>query len=65
MVLEKCIQSIPGYIKRDEENIKTCRIAADKQLTIYLYLVNVDHEKDGSVLTGLNSKRLLDNDQFP
>ena len=30
IVLEKYIQSMPGYIKGDENNEKTCKIAADE-----------------------------------
>ena len=55
---------MPGYIKGDEDNEKTCKIAADKQLTTYLYLVNTDQEKYGSVLKRLNSQKALNNDQF-
>ena len=55
IVLENFIQSMPGYIKGDEDNEKPCNIVADEQLTTYLYLVNADQEKYGSVLKGLNS----------
>ena len=57
IVLQKFIQSMPGYIKGDEENEKTCQIAADEQLTTYLFLVNADQEKYGSVMKGLNSQK--------
>ena len=49
---------MPGYIKGDEDNEKTCKIAVDEQLITYLYLVNADQEKYGSVLKRLNSKKL-------
>ena len=65
IVLQKFIETIPGYLKGDEDNEKTCQVAADEQLTTYLYLINADQEKYGSVLKGLNSQKALNNDQFP
>ena len=65
IALQKLIQSIPGYIKEYEENERNCQIAADEQLTTYLYLLNADQEEYGSVLKGLNSQKTLNNDQFP
>ena len=40
-------------------------IAADKRLATYLYLVNSDEGKYGSILKNLNSQRSLKNNQFP
>ena len=65
IVLQKFIETMPGYIKGDIDNEKTCQVAADEQLTTYLYLINADQEKYGSVLKGLNSQKALNNDQFP
>ena len=38
---------------------------ADERLSTYVYLVNADEKKYGSIVKGLNSQIALKNDQFP
>ena len=57
VVLEKITQSMTGYIKWDETNVKVRTTMADDQLVAYVYLKNTVQDKYRSVLKGLNSQK--------
>lgn len=38
---------------------------ADEKFFTYIYLINSDKSKYGSIITNLNSQKSLKNDQFP
>ena len=65
LILTKYVQSMPGYKEDDLDKIKELTEKADEQFCGFLYLVNSDQGKYGSVIKGLHSQKALQNDQYP
>ena len=55
----------PDYDETDEDKTQKQIKLAGEQLTTYVYLVNSDQVKYGTVIKGLNSQKALNNDKFP
>ena len=56
---------MPGYDEKDKDKKKELTKRADEQLSSFIYLVNSDQRKYGSVIKGLHSQKALQNDQYP
>ena len=65
IILQKFVETMPGYDKWDEVKKKKLTKKADEQLSSFVYLVNSDQRKYGSVIKGLHSQKALQNDQYP
>ena len=63
--LHKFVKSMEGYDESDEEKTTELLSKADEQFVTYVYLVNSDQGKYGSVLKGLHTQKALNNDQYP
>ena len=50
---------MPGYDESNKVKTKELTKIADEQLSTYVYLVNSDQEKYGSVIKGLHSQKDL------
>jgi len=64
-VMKKFLENITGYDKDDEEKIEELTEKADEQFSSYLYMVNSDQGKYGTVIKRLHSQKVLQNDQYP
>ena len=65
IVLQKFAESMDGYDKSKTDKVKELTKTADEQFAGFLYLVNSDQGKYGSVIKGLHSQKALQNDQYP
>ena len=65
IVLPKFIKGMTGYDETDYTEVAELAKLANEQLTTYLYLVNSDQDKYGSVIKGLHSQKALNNNQYP
>ena len=65
IVLQKFVENLPDYDVNDAVKTEKQVKAADEQLATYIYMVNSDRDKYGSVIRGLHSQKALKNDQFP
>ena len=65
IILQKFVETMPGYDANDEDKKKEFTKKADEQLSSFIYLVNSDQRKYGSVIKGLHSQKALQNDQYP
>ena len=65
IVLKKFVESMNGYDETNPDKIKELTKVADEQLASYVYLVNSDQGKYGSIIKGLHSQKALQNDQYP
>ena len=65
ILLPKIVKGMPGYDESNKVKMKELTKIADEQLSTYVYLVNSDQEKYGSVIKGLHSQKVLNNDQYP
>ena len=61
----KIVEAMPTYDATQQIVVEACNKAAFDQFQAYLYLDNADRTKYGSILTGLNTQKLLGNDQYP
>ena len=65
LILKRFVESQNGYDETNPDKIKELTKVADEQLASYVYLVNSDQGKYGSVIKGLHSQKALQNDQYP
>ena len=65
IILQKFVETMPGYDANDEDKQKELTKKADEQLSSFIYLVNSDQRKYGSVIKGLHSQKALQNNQYP
>lgn len=65
IILNKYVRSMDGYDENDD--VKICELTkeADEQFASYVYLVNSDQDKYGTVIKGLKLQKALQNDQYP
>ena len=54
-----------GYDESNTTKTEELRKIADEQLSTYVYLVNSDQRKYGTLIKGLHSQKALNNDQYP
>ena len=59
IVLENFVTSIPNYDETKLDKTRELTKIADEQLVSFVYLVNSDQEKYGSVIKGLHSQKVL------
>ena len=65
IILKKIVQNMKGYDEKDEDKVEELNKLADEQFSSFVYLVNSDQSKYGSVTNGLHSQKALQNDQYP
>ena len=63
--LPKYVKSMKGFDETDITKIAELSSKADEQFAAYVYLVNSDQAKYGSVIKGLHTQKALNNDQYP
>ena len=63
LILSKYVQGMPGYDENGLDKLEDLTEKADEQFCSYLYLVNSDQGKYGTIIKGLNSQKALQNDQ--
>ena len=59
IVLQKFVESMEGYDKSKTDKVEELTETADEQFAGFLYLVNSDQGKYGSVVKGLHSQKAL------
>ena len=65
IILQKFVETMSGYDPSDGDKVKELVKKVDEQLASFVYLVNSDQTKYGSVIKGLHSQKVLGNDQYP
>ena len=65
IILQKFVETMSGYDPSDGDKVKELVKKVDEQLASFVYLVNSDQTKYGSVIKGLHSQKALGNDQYP
>ena len=65
IILTKVVTLMKDFDSEDDEKVKKCQQKAFKQYLAYVYLMNADRNKYGSILTGLITQQSLGNDQYP
>ena len=65
IVLPKFVKSMRNYDEKITDKTTELTKIADEQFASFVYLINSDQEKYGSVIKGLHSQKALQNDQYP
>jgi len=65
IVLTKIIEAMPEYVEGDKAKHKACLEESSERFYSYLYMINANKAKYGSLLKGLNTQHLLHTNQFP
>ena len=63
--LPKYVKTMEGFDASNATKIEELSEKADEQFATYVYLVNSDQAKYGSVMKGLHTQKALSNDQYP
>ena len=63
--LPKYVKTMEGFDASNATKIEELSEKADEQFATYVYLVNSDQAKYGSVMKGLHTQKALSNDQCP
>ena len=65
ILLPKYVKGMTGYDESNNTKTEELTKIADEQLSTYVYLVNSDQRKYGTLIKGLHSQNALNNDQYP